>query len=200
LADHLSDVKMFFNKFDGFGDMNEMVKAMTNGNESVQDGLQYTLTQMNKLDPSVVERFDMKFATDGIECANCRFDVELVQKQTGGLKFLEYKSYADASGIQLSQFKSYLQSINSLDELNYVFNALKLSIGEAKAGMKIFFTKGSNTQDIFQTIWNNRILRNNLLNSPQDEIQGLQRFLNLLSEIDHPTILNPKLYSFIKVQ
>jgi len=130
----------------------------------------------------------MKFATDGIECANCRFDVELVQKQAGDLRFLEYKSYADASGIQLSQFKSYLQSINSLDELNYVFNASKLSLSEAKAGMKSFFTKGNSTQDIFQTMSNN--LKENILGAG-----NAQRF-DLFQNVVNNT--NSTFYKFIK--
>ena len=152
LVNHLEDVKTFFNKFDGLEDMGVMRNAMKNSNESVQDGLQHTLTQMNKLEPSSVKRFDMKFEVEGLDCTNCRFDVELNTKQPGDLKYLEYKSYKDASGIQLNQFKSYMGSIDNLSELNYVFNGTKLSLADAKAGMKAFFTKGNNKQEIFNAM------------------------------------------------
>ncbi len=114
LVNHLDDVKTFFNKFDGLEDMGEMLNAMKNSNQSVQDGLQHALTQMNKLEPSSVKRFDMKFETEGLDCSNCRFDVELDPVKTNGLKYLEYKSYKNASRIQLSQFKSYMGSIGCL--------------------------------------------------------------------------------------
>lgn len=154
LVNHLEDVKTFFNKFDGLEDMGEMRNAMRNSNQSVQDGLQHTLTQMNKLDASSVKRFDMKFETEGLDCTNCRFDVELDPNKANGIKYLEYKSYKDASGIQLSQFKSYMGSIKKLSELNYIFNGTKLSLENAKAGLKTFFNKGNNKQEIFNAMDN----------------------------------------------
>jgi hypothetical protein len=152
LVNHLDDVKTFFNKFDGLEDMGEMLTAMKNSNQSVQDGLQHTLTQMNKLEASSVKKFDMKFEAEGLDCTNCRFDVELNTSQKGDLKYLEYKSYKDASGIQLNQFKSYMGSIDNLTELNYIFNGTKLSLDNAKAGLKTFFTKANNKVDIFEAM------------------------------------------------
>ncbi|WP_461085419.1 hypothetical protein, partial [Spirosoma flavus] len=148
LIAHLDDVKTFFTKFEGKPDMAEVINAMKNGNESVQDGLQHTLTQMNGLDASQVKRFDMRFEEEGLPCSDCRFDVEM---ETGSKpRFFEYKSYQNASGIQLNQFKNYLAAINSLDELEYVFNVTKLTTQQAREGMKAFLK--ANADEIIKPI------------------------------------------------
>lgn len=152
LVDYLEDVKVFFNKYDGKESMSEMLNSMKNSNSNVQDGLQHTLNQMNLLNTSSVKRFDLKFEVEGIDCSNCRFDVELFPAQTGGLKYIEYKSYSDASKIQISQFKSYLSSIGSLNELKYVFNVSKLSEVEAKSGMITLLNSPKNKSGIFQSM------------------------------------------------
>lgn len=86
----------------------------------------------------------MKFDAGDVECKNCRFDVEMVVSNP---KFYEYKSYTDASKISIDQFNSYIGSINNLSELKYVFNASKLSVPQAKVGMKTFFVKN------YDSIW-----------------------------------------------
>lgn len=194
LVAHLDDIKVFFNKFDGLEDMNEMLNAMKNSNESVQDGLQHTLNQMNKLDPATVKKFDMKFEVEGIECTDCRFDVELDPTKSGGIKYLEYKSYKNAIGIQIKQFKSYLGSISSLDELNYIFNKTKLNLEDAKSGMMSFFKKGNNSAEIFEVIWNNQNLRKDLFSQRNYDTAKDYFIKTLVNDSDS------KLYKFIKVQ
>ena len=55
LVSHLDDLKTFFTKFEGKEDMAEMIKAMKNSNENVQDGLQHALAQLNSHEASSVK-------------------------------------------------------------------------------------------------------------------------------------------------
>ena len=43
-------------------------------------------------------------------------------------------------------------SIDNLSELNYIFKGTKLSLDNAKAGLKTFFTKANNKVDIFEAM------------------------------------------------
>ncbi|WP_075603159.1 hypothetical protein [Saccharicrinis aurantiacus] len=64
------------------------------------------------------------------------------------LKYIEYKSYLDASGISLDQFRNYLHNITDLSELKYIFSADKLSLDEAKKGMQAVMRNNA------EVIWN----------------------------------------------
>lgn len=147
LVAHLEDVRVFCNKFQGVEGIETMLASMKSSNGYVQDGLDHVLIQLNRadFDASKVKRFDMEFEGEGLPCKKCRFDVEMVDGYKP--KLIEYKSYLDASKIQLPQFLNYIASISSLNDLKYVFNKSKLSIEEAKAGMKIFIK--ANKPDIF---------------------------------------------------
>ncbi|WP_221391418.1 hypothetical protein [Dyadobacter sp. NIV53] len=122
----------------------------TNGN--VQDGLQHVLTQVNKaeFDTGKVGKFDMEFEGEGLPCNKCKFDVQLAEGSKPRL--IEYKSYSDASQIQLPQFLNYIASVNNLSEMKYVFNAAKLTTEQAKEGMKVFMNNSSNKQAIFDAM------------------------------------------------
>ena len=45
-----------------------------------------------------------------------------------------------------------MSSIDNLSELNYIFNGTKLTLENAKAGLKTFFNKGNNKQEIFNAM------------------------------------------------
>ncbi|HMT53037.1 MAG TPA: hypothetical protein PKD16_18870 [Saprospiraceae bacterium] len=47
----------------------------------------------------------------------------------------------DASKISLDQFNNYVNGINNINKLNYVFNSAKLSEDAARAGIRTFFLK-----------------------------------------------------------
>lgn len=191
LVTHLDDIKLFFTKFEGKSDMAEVINAMKNGNESVQDGLQHTLTQMNGLEATQVKRFDMRFEEEGLPCSDCRFDVEM----EAGVKphYFEYKSYQNASGIQLNQFKNYLAAINSLDELQYIFNAAKLSTQQARDGMKMFFK--SNAEDIFN-IGSGKGLFNNITLKDGTSI-NITTWQQLQGLCDSPEFGSSSLFIFV---
>jgi len=150
LSVHLESINAFFTKFDGKNNMAEMVKAMKNSNENVQDGLQFVLNQMNHLDARSVKSFDLGFEGEGLPCTNCRFDVELNPSADKPLRYIEYKSYHDASQIQLPQFKNYVSSVKDLSEMKYIFNSSKLPSADAMAGMEKFIKK--NKAEIFDTM------------------------------------------------
>lgn len=147
LIAHLEDVKAFCNKFDDKEGFDQVVASMKNSNGNVQDGLQHVLTQVNKadFDAGKVSKFDMEFEGEGLPCIKCKFDVQLTDGNKP--KLIEYKSYLDASKIQLPQFLNYIASVNDLAEMKYVFNAVKLSAEQAKDGMKGFL-KANETQVI----------------------------------------------------
>lgn len=98
-----------------------------------------------------VKKFDLKFEEEGLPCINCKFDILLKVDDIDitSLKFIEFKSYLNASKISLDQFLNYIATVSNLSQMKYVFNAAKLSEAEAKAGMKIFMLK--NAQRIFDT-------------------------------------------------
>jgi len=97
-----------------------------------QDGFYFSMRYMNsnKVSSSEIKSLDMKFESSEGGCPNCRFDATL---NDGTL--IEFKSYKDPSKIPLKQFKAYIGSINSIDQLRYVFNKDKATISEAKDGM-----------------------------------------------------------------
>lgn len=131
----------------------------------------------------------------------CRYDITFLDGNK--VVFGEYKSYLQASlssflspnSITLQQFLTYLGSINSIDELRYFFDAGKISdINIVKNRFKSVFT---NNDDIFDAIYANSSLRNSLLNNPINEVEALQRFDELVLQLDNPNITNPLLYSFV---
>jgi len=101
------------------------------------------------LPKSKLKKVDMQFDGENLPCTNCKFDLELNPTNTEPIRFLEYKSYSDASKISKPQFLNYLTNISNLNELNYVFSGIKLSLDEAKTGMKQFLK--DNAEPIFET-------------------------------------------------
>lgn len=186
LVAHLEDVKTFCNKFDDKEGFDQVVASMKNSNGNVQDGLQHVLNQVNKVDfdASKVSKFDMEFEGEGLPCTKCKFDVQLTEGNKPRL--IEYKSYLDASKIQLPQFLNYIASVNDLSEMKYVFNAAKLSTEQAKVGMRMFMSINKNKQDIFSTIWSNEGLKNSIFPSITDQNQAYTKFGDMLNDNDSP--------------
>jgi hypothetical protein len=76
------------------------------------------------------------------------YDVKFVDGRN--LKFIEYKSWLPNNfGTQehINQFIAYLREIESLDELNYVFNVSKADISVWKSKFKTIFK--NNAKDIW---------------------------------------------------
>lgn len=92
----------------------------------------------------------MEFDGDDLPCIKCKFDVELNSQNASELKYLEYKSYANASKISKPQFLNYISKVDNIEQLQYVFNKSKLSLDEAKNGMKEFLV--NNSDDMFKAV------------------------------------------------
>jgi len=74
-----------------------------------------------------------------LPCVDGRFDVELFPNPPSNpLKYLEYKSYLDASKIPFKQFKNYLNDATNLNQFDYIFSQAKLTLPNAQNGIKNF--------------------------------------------------------------
>ena len=209
MDEYLDDVLDFVSKYkevDGFDDVIRELKKLNKDNSPnyAVEGAAFMLSKMRKtseITPQSVKRFDARFESKEIDCSNCRFDIELFQKNVGDLKYLEYKSYIDASKISLNQFQSYLQSVNTLGELRYVFDISKISASKIKGGIKKFFT--NNEDEIFKTIWKNKNLRDNLFNTSNYPKNISQNKLKELMKEDFHQLISKQesqLYKIIKVE
>ena len=209
MDEYLDDVLDFVSKYkevDGFDDVIRELKKLNKDNSPnyAVEGAAFMLGKMRKtseITPQSVKRFDARFESKEIDCSNCRFDIELFQKNVGDLKYLEYKSYIDASKISLNQFQSYLQSVNTLGELRYVFDISKISASKTKGGIKKFFT--NNEDEIFKTIWKNKNLRDNLFNTSNYPKNISQNKLKELMKEDFHQLISKQesqLYKIIKVE
>ena len=74
-------------------------------------------------------------------------------------------------------------SIKKLSELNYVFNGTKLSVENAKAGLKTFFNKGNNKQEIFDAMDDE--LKNSLSIRKSADLTGnkINEILNIIIKV-----------------
>lgn len=105
----------------------------------------------------------------------------------------------------VNQLKAYFsnQGVLSMEHMNYIFDARKLELSfgnqtDAIAHIKNAF-KGmfqSRTNEIFQAIRGNNLLRNDLIPdfSSLSPDEAYSRFLSLIADVDSP------LYDFIKIQ
>jgi hypothetical protein len=188
LEARLAQLTKNIDEFQGIDGFDKSVRdAMNNSNPNVQDGFWHGLnaTEAMGIKKADVKKFDMEF-DELLDCgspsnpAGCKFDLEL---NTNTPKYIEFKSYQDAAGIPIKQFKAYISRINNLSEMKYVFNAQKLAANgnDAKAGMKAFLK--SNYDEVWaagQTkgVFNGLKLQNGTI------VNSAQRFQTFLSEID----------------
>lgn len=188
LETHLEKLKNIANKYEGVEGFNKSLRdALNNPAPAVQDGLWHMITDLEKrnISKDKIKAFDLEFDGENQPCIKCKFDVELITQNSNELKYLEYKSYIDASKISQPQFLNYIANINDIKQLQYVFSKNKLTLQEAKNGMKKFFDK--NKEEVFK-----------VMNSELKESLGLTglnaqiKFNNLIEDT------NSTLYNFIK--
>ncbi|MCT4638615.1 MAG: hypothetical protein N4A72_13020 [Bacteroidales bacterium] len=134
-------LKEFADKMDSkiFGQ--ELLTTNRNG----RDGIQHMFKHMkaNKYKNADIYAIGAKF-----EKSSQYYDVKFVDGRN--LKFIEYKSWLPNNfGTQehINQFIAYLREIESLDELNYVFNVSKADISVWKSKFKTIFK--NNAKDIW---------------------------------------------------
>lgn len=113
----------------------------------------------------------------------------------------EFKSYATATWQNIKnspkfiqQFKNYLVTtdITSIEKLAYVVNTTKATQSEIKLAFKELFL--AKKEEIFDVIWNNPLLRNDLFEGNGIEISKTI-FTDLINGAN-----NNKLYNFIKTE
>ncbi len=133
---HLDDVKFFINNFSEKPGYEQVIKALQHPLFTVQDGTSFFLTKLRTLDPSQVTRFEGRIVegladADDLDaiCVLCKFDIEL----SGGKK-LELKSYSSGTINNIAtntsfrnQLRAYLFDANSLSDLEYIFNGVKIN-------------------------------------------------------------------------
>ena len=175
------------------------VMSAIKGNVNYRDGIHHMIDYMKK-NPSefsnIVE-FEFRYSDDILNRAdvlvgNTKYEFKSWTPDTPN----PWNAFFSGSGNSYTQFTRYLENSNTLSELKYIFNGTKASETQVKEAFKELFV--AKKVEIFNVIWSNVNLRNSLLNNPIDEIQGLQRFTNLINELGDPNISNPKLYSFLK--
>ena len=121
--------------------------------------------------------------------------------------FVETKNYKGLakSTAFVNQFKAYLRGISSFDELAYFFNKRDAiqSVDDVKGVFQSIFkgTKnadGSYNYEIFDDLWNNSNLKNNLW-KPENFPNGISKNQAKIIFKDWVTKSNAKLFGFIKV-
>ena len=150
-------LKVIANKYEGVDGFNKSIRdALNNPNPAAQDGFWHMMTDLEKrgILKEKIKAFDLEFDGDDLPCVRCKFDVELNTNNQTDLKYLEYKSYSNASKISKPQFLNYISKVDKLEQLQYIFNKSKLSIENAREGMKELFTKVNNKQEIFNAMSN----------------------------------------------
>lgn len=153
LKEHLEKLKNIANKYEGVEGFNKSLRdALNNPAPAVQDGLWHMITDLEKrnISKDKIKAFDLEFDGEDLPCIKCKFDVELITQNSNELKYLEYKSYIDASKISQPQFLNYIANINDIKQLQYVFSKNKLTLQEAKNGMKKFLL--NNADNMFKPV------------------------------------------------
>lgn len=192
----MDKLKTITNRYEGVEGFNRSLRdALNNPAPAVQDGLWHMITDLEKrnIAKTKIKAFDLEFDGDDLPCINCRFDVELITQNTDELKFIEYKSYKNAENISKKQFLNYIAKIDDIKQLQYVFNKNKLSLNEAKNGMKKFFDE--NAKEIFEA---NSNLFKKIKDFDGDLIEKWQDFKNYTSDKRFTT--DNKLFDFIKTE
>lgn len=202
--DYLADLKIFVTGFKDVDGFKEVVSAMKNTNDKVQDGLTHMLDKVKKYDPDNIAAFEGRIAealadADDLAaiCERCLFDVKF---KNGS--FAEFKSYSLETIQKISgplgktfnkQFRQYLQGVSNIEELRYIFNKSKIQdLLVVKGEFKKMFL--NNTEEIFDVIWNNQSLRTSLFPRINDPIKGLDAFNKSVNNMDS------NLYKFIKIE
>ena len=157
LSEHLENLKVVVKNHHDVPGFDKVITDLKISTFEKQDGISHTLNHMKELPAGKIEKVDYVFEPEinggGLPCTNCRFDVQMkdiIPPPPGWVKYYEYKSYLKVQNIDINQFKNYISTIGSMDELKYIFNAKKLTTAQAKDGMKAFLK--TNAPDLFKPI------------------------------------------------
>nr|MCU0326931.1 hypothetical protein [Spirosomataceae bacterium] len=128
-------------------------EALSGSGVEKRDGGQHMLKYM--ADNSYTDNaiwIDRKFSYVSPQIINQgkEFDIYLGNANPNAIWFVECKSYAETTPIDVDQFIAYLSEINSLSNLRYVFNAKKLTLQQAKEKMQTVFR--NNATAIFNAL------------------------------------------------
>ncbi len=144
IDEYVDDVKKFTKEFgppDAIPGFDGVITTMKSGNIWMTESVAQMLKKIS-LEPDVfkktnVQSIDLSFITlgndvnglDDLSCPNCKFDIAMIN----GDKY-EFKSYINSTIDAIpssSQFRqqnrAYLESVTDVDQLNYIFEAGKIS-------------------------------------------------------------------------
>lgn len=116
------------------------------------------------------------------------FDIYLGNTNPNAIWFVECKSYAETTPIDVDQFIAYLSAINNLSNLRYVFNAKKLTPQQAKEKMQAVFR---NNAPLFYKDPNQGGVGANKMQT-LFKVANPSEFLDLID-----TIVNNPIYDFV---
>ncbi|WP_163395881.1 fibronectin type III domain-containing protein [Flavobacterium limi] len=207
LIEYLKALKLLIDNYDGVSGFKESLSPLKTQTQNGFDGMWFGIQQMNTLSADDVARVDLDF-DEILDCgtatnpSSCKFDVEM---RSGNPKWYEYKSYAEASIPKFSQLKAYFSRINSINQLEYVFEQRKAGTEDAvKLKFQNFLCSGCSTEtpslsakgnELFEVIWNNVSLRQILFDLSDTATKApKEQFKEIISETEND------FYDFIKVR
>jgi hypothetical protein len=213
MDEYLDDVEHFVTNFNNVSDAQRLITELKNGAQNTVEGGAFAVRMFKEnagglFTKGQVSAIDLRFSEDVLN----RFDVKFANG------FGEFKSYQieSISNVSVNQLKQYLGApdLTKLSDLSYFFDKRKLlqefgtgtsstiidATGAVKDKFKTIFS-GAKKQEIFDAIWSNPNLRNDLFPelppspSPQQKLQYMNnQFNTLINNVDS------KLYKFINVK
>ena len=183
MLDRLVNTEIVIENFAGTSGFDKLITDLKNGNNSVQEGIRFAVSRLSTIDPATVAQLDHKFPNP---CNQCRFDVRITS-----VNYLEFKSVADEGGITRNQLRTYISNVNNFGQLDYVFDAAKTSLTEAKSFMRTVMR--SDSYVVFENMNSN--LRATLGINPADPEDVQEAVFRAMVEN-----LDSALYNFVNVR
>ena len=180
-----------------FSDKPGFSSVMTNlkSNVNNRDGIHHMITYMkNNADEFVnVLEFEFRYADDILNKADVLVgSVKYEFKSWTVGTQNPWKAFFGGTGNSYTQFIRYLENSTDMSSLKYVFNGGKATESQVKLAFKeLFQTKKT---EIFEVIWENQSLRNDLFGVDVSRSDAILDFDDLILSTDS------KLYDFIKSQ
>jgi hypothetical protein len=202
IDEYLDDVKHFVDNYhgiDGFESVLQDLKRL-NSTESPNynmEGAAFMLRVMKAQEGNFLGKVS-KFEGSIDDLTNgCRYDLTFTNG--GKTVFGEFKSYGEtslssflsANSSTLQQFRTYLGTISSLDELRYFFDIEKIAdIGTIKNRFKTVFE--NNAEDWFKSVDEGGLGELKIKQLFGNDIDSIDDFVDIVGNINSP------IYNFIK--
>jgi hypothetical protein len=191
LTRHLDNIQTFVKNHKNVPGFDATIRDLKSTPYNMQKGVTHALEVMRVYPEGSIKKMDMTFEIDGGPCTKCRFDLELDPSKSGGVVYVEFKSYKLESipHLPINQLKTYFSAAKSISEMKYVFNKLDTpNLSDVKKQMQNVFQKNAN--DIFSSMTPE--MRRSL--GVDDLLDGKSAFDELVNDV------NSDLYKFIEIR